>query len=169
MLVNKIIEELDRNKDLFKTLLSNTPQEAYYWKPEAKKWCLLEVVCHLKDEEQEDFRARIKHLFSTPEQPLTPFDPSNWVIERKYIEQNFNDVLNTFLEQRTQSIDWLKSLKNPKWDNHQVHPTFGHRSAKMFLVNWLAHDYLHLRQITRLKYDYLNTTSSENLDYAGKW
>jgi hypothetical protein len=39
----------------------------------------------------------------------------------------------------------------------------------MFLHNWLAHDYLHIRQIIRIKYDYLKKTSGEILLYAGEW
>jgi len=42
-------------------------------------------------------------------------------------------------------------------------------SAKFILANWLAHDYLHIRQITRLKYDYLQDIPNENLSYAGNW
>ncbi len=42
-------------------------------------------------------------------------------------------------------------------------------TAKMFLSNWLAHDYLHIRQITKLKYDYLKQLTNEDLNYAGNW
>jgi len=42
-------------------------------------------------------------------------------------------------------------------------------TASMFFSNWLAHDYLHIRQITRLKYDYLKQLTNEDLSYAGTW
>ncbi|MEM6429633.1 MAG: hypothetical protein AAF708_10365 [Deinococcota bacterium] len=41
-------------------------------------------------------------------------------------------------------------------------------SAQFFLENWLAHDYLHMRQVVKLKYDYL-TADGVNLIYAGTW
>jgi hypothetical protein len=42
-------------------------------------------------------------------------------------------------------------------------------SAGMLLANWLAHDYLHFRQITKLKYDYIKYRTGEDLAYAGTW
>jgi hypothetical protein len=39
----------------------------------------------------------------------------------------------------------------------------------MIFANWLAHDYLHIRQILRLKYEYLKSISEEDLSYAGEW
>jgi hypothetical protein len=39
--------------------------------------------------------------------------------------------------------------------------------AKNLLASWLAHDLLHIRQITRLKYQYL--AKDYAIDYAGNW
>jgi hypothetical protein len=78
-------------------------------------------------------------------------------------------VLNKFITERGQSINWLKSLENPNWNNAFEHNKLGSLNAKYFLNNWLAHDYLHIRQILKLKFDYLEYQSGENLDYAGKW
>jgi len=169
MPVNKIIQELNKNKTVFEALLKNTHKTCYLWKPQADKWCLLEITCHLLDEEKEDFGARVKHVLKTPKQPMKPIDPEGWVIQRKYLEQDFHIMLAQFLEERTNSIQWLRNLKDPQWDNFYPHPKFGNLSAKMFLANWLAHDYLHFRQITRLKFQYLEAFSGENLNYAGGW
>lgn len=43
-------------------------------------------------------------------------------------------------------------------------------SRELMLANWLAHDYLHIRQINFTLWSYLDQkTSSTGLDYAGKW
>jgi hypothetical protein len=165
----KIANELLKNKDVFKELLNDLTKEEYLWKPQPDKWCLLEVVCHLYDEELEDFRARTKHVLENPTQPLPPTDPPGWVLERNYIQQNYTDTLNKFLKERDESVKWLQSLKSPKWNNEYQHPKMGPLKAKMFLVNWPAHDYLHIRQITKLKFDYLKNITGENLNYAGDW
>ena len=127
------------------------------------------VICHLCDEDKEDFRARTKHTLETPELPLPPIDPTGWVTERKYMQQAFEEKIEEFLTEREYSIQWLESLTDPEWGNAYQHPKFGKMTAKMFLCNWLAHDCLHIRQITRLKYDYLKFISDEPLDYAGEW
>jgi hypothetical protein len=165
----KIINGLSENRNVFKELLSHLQEDVYLWKSSSDKWCLLEIVCHLYDEEREDFRARTKHVLVTPNEPLPSIDPPGWVKTRNYIEQNYIDKLNDFLAEREQSIKWLQSLDNPKWDNAYQHPKFGDMTAKMFLSNWLAHDSLHIRQIAKLKFDYLQQLTKEDLGYAGSW
>ena len=164
-----IIQKLAKNRALYKILLNNVPEAEFLWKINPEKWCLLEIVCHLFDEEREDFRTRTKLILQDPKLPLLPFDPTKWPLERDYMQQNYDEKLYNFLNERDQSIDWLQSLKNPKWDNAYLHPKFGAMSATLFLANWLAHDYLHIRQILRLKYQYLKQFSGEYLNYAGGW
>lgn len=165
----KIIQELNRNQQVFKALLSDTSKEACLWKPKPEKWCLLEIVCHLYDEEYEDFRARTRHTLETPDKPAPPIDPEAWVEQRQYMQQDFSEILDKFLAERRTSVHWLKSLSHPNWNNTYQHPELGAMSAKMFLSNWLAHDYLHIRQILNLKFEYLKQLSNENLSYAGSW
>ncbi len=164
-----IIESLAKNGDTFQSILSGVAENEYRWKPALEKWNLLEVVCHLYDEEREDFRARLKHTLEQPELPLPPTDPQAWVLMRNYAEQDYRQMLQAFIAERTKSIDWLCSMKNPAWKNAYQHPTHGALTAEMFLANWLAHDYLHLRQIVSLRYHYLTTHFDERFDYAGEW
>lgn len=166
---NYIISELKRNKLVFNELLKNIDDNLIKWKPSSDKWCLLEIVCHLVDEEINDFRARLKSTLENPKQDLVPIDPTGWVNSKKYIEQNYNTKLVEFLNEREKSIIYLEQLKEPKWDNFYQHPKFGKLSAKLFFTNWLAHDYLHIRQIIKLKFNYLSLTSNQNLNYAGNW
>ncbi len=129
----------------------------------------MEIVCHLLDEECEDFRARLKSTLENPEKEFNFIDPVGWVSSRKYIEKDFNTELTEFLNERENSINFLQQLKEPKWDNFYDHPKFGNMSAKLFFTNWLAHDYLHIRQIIELKFEYLSATTDEKLNYAGNW
>lgn len=164
-----VVEQLSKNKLIFKELFKDESEELYLWKQTPEKWCLLEILCHLYDEECEDFRFRTKWVLERPNETPPPFNPIDWVTERNYIQQDYTVMLDKFLNERDESIKWLKSLKNPKWDNYYVHPKAGHLTAKHYLDNWLAHDYLHMRQIIKLKFDYLNHHSGERLDYAGIW
>lgn len=164
-----IIRELNHNKETFHNLFSGLVPEQFHWRPAPDKWSLLEVLCHLYDEEREDFRARLKHTLETPELILPKINPQGWVKERKYAERNFDETLKKFIDEREQSVQWLRSLQNPNWKNIHVHPKWGEFSAEMFLINWLSHDYLHFRQITKLKYDFLKTHNTVRLDYAGEW
>lgn len=165
-----IIKLLAENRNVFKELFSGIEKDRYLWKQAQEKWCLLEIVCHLYDEEREDFRARIQHVLETPGEPMAPIDPQGWVGQRQYLQQNYEDKIAAFLQERDHSISWLQSLSNAKWSNSHEHPVLGKTTAALFLSNWLAHDYLHIRQINRLKYDYLQRhLTTQSLSYAGEW
>ena len=89
---------------------------------------------------------------------------------REYSKKDFDAVLNDFLNERKLSVEWLKSLQAHDWNIKAVHPKFGEFSAIQMLSNWVAHDYLHFRQIINLKYLYLKESiSPDSLDYAGEW
>lgn len=164
-----IIRDLSRNRKVFHELLKEIPDEQVKWKPAEDKWSLLEIVCHLYDEEREDFRVRLKHVLNATAGAPPSINPAGWVTERKYMERNYTEMLNLFLEEREQSITWLQSLNAPAWNNAYDHPKWGKMTAELFLVNWLAHDLLHLRQILAVKHNYLSLQSSETLEYAGTW
>ncbi len=164
-----IVQELNRNAAVFESLLRELPEGLYQWRPEPGKWCLLEIISHLCDEEREDFRARLSSVLSDPSQKLSPIDPEGWVSSRSYMENDFPEKVEEFLAERQESLHWLKSLEKPAWDNTYQHPQLGEMSARLFLVNWLAHDYLHIRQILRLKMAFLQEITSERLNYAGNW
>lgn len=164
-----VINELNRNKLVFINLFENLDRNLIIWKQSNDKWSLLEIICHLYDEEKEDFRARLLSTLANPNKEFTPIDPVGWITSRKYSEENFEFKLNQFITERENSIKILKNLNQPNWDNYYKHPKFGNLSAKMFLANWVAHDYLHIRQIIKLKFDYLSITTNEKLNYAGEW
>jgi hypothetical protein len=163
------IMALKLNADTFKALLSTVPKEIHLWRPAPEKWNLLEIACHLYDEEREDFRARVKHVLFTHEQPMPKIDPLSWVSQRKYSEQDYENKISSFLSERAESVKWLESLENPDWKIAYDHPKVGPISAEFLLANWVAHDYLHFRQITRTKYLFLKESSGMSLDYAGEW
>lgn len=164
-----IIEELKRNKGVFKELLQNCPKEMQLWRPAPEKWCLLEIICHLYDEERLDFRFRTKWVLERPNETPPPIDPVQWLNDHQYMQQDFDEMLSKFLDERTTSIQWLEGLEDPKWDNSFEHSKFGVMTAAYFFRNWLAHDFLHIRQITKTKFQYLNSPSKSDLNYAGTW
>ena len=164
-----IITKLEANADVFSELLSDLSEEEITWKISTDKWCLLEIICHLRDEEVEDFRARVNNSLHTPEKDPPKIDPVGWVKSRNYMDQSFEDKLASFLREREGSVLWLHSLDEPDWDSAWNHPELGPQSARHYLHNWLAHDYLHIRQITRVKYDYLREKGGIPVNYAGNW
>ena len=164
-----LFDQLARHGEVFRALFAALSPAVIHWKPAADKWCALEVICHLHDEEHEDFRARLRSTLETPEAPWPKIDPAAWVTERKYMEQDFHAVLAKFLLERERSLSWLRSLADAPWDNYYLHPKVGPVSCELLLTNWVAHDLHHLRQVINLRYAYLKAHTTVPLDYAGTW
>ena len=130
-----IVEQLEKNKFVFQSLLEEVPNEFITWRPRPNKWCLLEIICHLYDEEQFDFRFRTQWVLENPNELPPPFNPLDWVKEHKYMEQEYNEMIKKFLLERDVSIAWLKNLKKPNWKNYYRHPKLGKTTAKYYLYN----------------------------------
>lgn len=164
-----IVETLEANGLIFQQLFSSAPEEMIYWRPAPDKWNLLEIACHMRDEEVDDFRRRVQQTLEQPEVAPPAINPEGWVTARSYETETFDGVMQSFGDARKASIAYLRSLVAPQWENAWQHPQLGPLSAGRFLHNWLAHDYLHIRQITALKFAYLKAISGEDLSYAGEW
>jgi hypothetical protein len=164
-----LFDQLARHDEVFRALFTALTSAEIHWKPSSDKWCALEVICHLHDEEREDFRARLRSTLETPLEVWPKIDPAGWVTERKYMEQDFHAVLAKFLQERERSLSWLRGLTDAPWDNYYLHPKVGPVSCELLLTNWVAHDLHHLRQVINLRYAYLKAHTIVPLDYAGTW
>src|SRR5262245_52090662 len=140
------------------------------WKPPDGAWSILEVVCHLVDEETADFRRRLALTLENPNEPWSPIDPEGWAVERRYNDGNVRDVASRFASLRAESIVWLRSLNRPEWTKAYQHPKLGPIRAGDILSAWAAHDYLHLRQVAKRMYELAGRDAGEfSTRYAGQW
>lgn len=163
------IDRLSGNVSVFENLVRGVADEQARWKPSPDKWSILEVVNHLYDEERDDFRSRLDSVLHDPKKPWPPIDPPGWAKDRKYNERELNESLERFLGERRRSVEWLKELKEPRLENSYEHPLRVIRAGDL-LASWVAHDFLHVRQLARLHWEYLNFISKPfDTKYAGKW
>ncbi len=161
---------LTANAYAIESFVKHTDITQALWKPKPGKWSILEVICHLYDVERFDFRPRLEYLLANPGEEWPVIDPESWVQERRYAEQDIVEMRTLFRREREHSVAWLANLETPDWGATYAHPNIGDITAGSLLASWVAHDYLHLRQMARLKYQHLATTASpHSLDYAGGW
>src|SRR5215212_11290947 len=108
-------QELQNSTEVIRALLSGiAPQEARL-KPSAESWSILEVVCHLYDEEREDFREHLDFILHRQNEEWHVIDPGGWVIEREYNKQNFTEMHGKFFAERQKSLEWLQELSEEDW------------------------------------------------------
>jgi hypothetical protein len=164
-----IINRMAANAVIFETLVANVDVEQARWKPSAEKWSILEVVNHLYDEEREDFRQRLELVLRDPQMDWPAIAPQEWVTSRSYADRNLAESIRNFLAERQKSLEWLRSLTFLNLDNRHERQG-GALTAGDLLNSWLAHDLLHIRQLTRLHWQYLTATASPfQTTYAGPW
>ena len=165
-----LVARLAANRGILKALVADLTSEQFRWRPAPDKWSILEVICHLADEEREDFRVRLDLLLHHPDTPWTGIDPPAWVKSRDYQERELADALEDLMQEREKSLTWLGSLDAPGWESSYEHPRLGSLRAGDILTSWVAHDLLHIRQITGLQFGYVAAGSAPYTpDYAGSW
>jgi hypothetical protein len=154
---------------MIRALLAGVEPEAARFKPSAESWSMLEVVCHLYDEEREDFREHLDFILHRQTEEWHAFDTEAWVTERKYNEQDFAEMQAKFFVEREKSFVWLQGLRNPDWERTFTTKYRTISAGEMFAC-WVAHDNLHLRQLVKLRRMLVeNLTKPYHLDYAGTW
>jgi len=168
--MSAITQRMEANTNVISSLASGVSGEQARWKPNAESWSLLEVICHLYDEEREDFRTRVDLTLHQPDTPWPPIDPQGWVTSRGYNGRNLATKLQAWLEERAKSLAWLRGLSNPDWSISRPRPRGGTIRAGDVMASWLAHDHLHIRQLNNLHYLWHKQQSAPfDVGYAGEW
>ena len=164
------IGQLATQADSIRQLCAGVGHVQARWRPDADSWSLLEVINHLADEEGADFRVRLDYILHRPEMPWPPIDPGGWVTERNYNGRDLAESLDRFSATRRDSLEWLRSLGEPDLNASAPAPWGGPIRAGDMLAAWVAHDLLHLRQLTELHYAWTqHQLQPWSVAYAGDW
>ena len=155
--------------EIIRALTANVSQAEAQIRPTPESWSILEVMCHLHDEEREDFREHLDFILHPQNREWYLIDTEGWVTSRKYNEQNFEEVRSSFFEERRKSLDWLIDLVDVDWDAAYTTEYRTISAGEMFAC-WVAHDNLHIRQLVELQRAHIERmTQPHNLEYAGDW
>jgi hypothetical protein len=165
-----MIDHLAWGAEAIRAMVQGLDDDEARWRPPSGGWSALEVVCHLRDEEVEDFRRRLDLALHRPAEDWPPIDPERWAGDRRYNERSLAPETEGFLGERRHSLAWLRRLPAPDWSSAHTHPRLGTMAAGDLLAAWVAHDLLHLRQLARLRYERLQALAAPfQPDYAGRW
>jgi hypothetical protein len=164
-----LYQELVNSTEMIRALLLGIPREEAQIKPTPDSWSMLEVVCHLYDEEREDFREHLDFILHRQNEEWHSIDPQSWVTERKYNEQDFIQMQEKFFAERQKSLDWLVEISSSDWETTYT-SQYGSLSAGEMLSCWSAHDNLHIRQLVELRRAHVERiTKPYAIGYAGDW
>jgi len=166
---NTLYHELQASAEMIRALLAGITQEEARLKPGSESWSILEVTCHLYDEEREDFREHLDFILHRQAEEYHLIDPQAWVSERRYNEQDFVEMQRKFFSERRKSLQWLEEITHSDWDI-TYESQYGSVSAGEMLSSWVAHDNLHIRQLVELRRHRIQQiTKPYPIGYLGDW
>lgn len=165
-----LYQELVNSSGMIRSLLAGLTQAEAQFKPTHATWSILEVTCHLYDEEREDFREHLDFiLHHQKDEAWHPIAPQAWVKTRKYNGQDFKQLKAKFFRERGKSLKWLRGLEGADWKT-RYRSKWGSMTAGDMFASWVAHDNLHIRQLVELRRARIERISKPALiRYAGDW
>jgi len=160
-------DELTRLPEVLDRLLGGLDAAGWRARPAPAEWAPVEIVCHLRDEETEDFGARARVVVEGGDR-FAPIDPERSAVERRYLEADGRAALADFRTRRATSLAFLAALAPDRLTATVAHRRTGGLSGLDILAAWVAHDRLHLAQLAAtLARVWTDRWAPLRTDYAG--
>lgn len=138
--------ELARLPVVLEGLLADLDEAAWRRRPVPEEWSPVEIVCHLRDEETEDFGARVRAILDGAT-AFAPIDPVRWAVDRRYGEAEPAAALAALCQRRAASLAFLRGVPPAVLERAIEPPRLGRMSGLDLLAAWVTHDRLHLAQL----------------------
>ena len=130
------------------------------WRKTEDVWSLNEIVCHLRDVENEVHHWRFRAVVEKENAFIPGVSADEWADERHYLQQDGPRALEDFIKARTDTIELLQSLSSEMWKRQGRHAFFGPTSMHELLYLVVRHDELHREQIQELIYGWENESDA---------
>jgi FMN phosphatase YigB (HAD superfamily) len=115
-------------------------------RPRPDEWSQTEILCHLRDVEEEVNLERVDRVLAEHNPFIIGQDTDPWAQQRNYICQNGLDALEAFTNLRNKLVKQLEQLLPMDWDRPARHTILGPTNLKELIRIITAHDRLHIKQ-----------------------
>jgi DinB superfamily len=167
VLLDETRRELARFPGLLDAMVAGLTLDRWRARPAPDEWAAVEIVCHLRDEEAEDFGARVRVLLEGGTR-FAPIDPEGWALARRYHEADPADALVAFRRRRAENLAILAAAAPERLTTSGESPSGSRLSGLDLLAAWVAHDGLHLRQLAgTLTREWADRWAPLRVGYAG--
>ncbi|MBL0871340.1 MAG: DinB family protein [Phycisphaerales bacterium] len=170
-----LIDRLSRFPKALRGAVEIASSDDLRWSPQRGTWSIHEVICHLADEEEEDFADRLRRTLAEPVQTWPKLDLDGVSERRGYLSRDVHSELARFCTLRDVNVKWLREVAasdrgGAVWTRSYPHPTAGEIPAGELLTAYAAHDALHLRQIAKRLFELAARDGAPYpTKYAGEW
>ncbi len=118
-------------------------------RPDDSEWCITEILCHLRDVDQDINLVRINTILQEQQSFIVGIESDRWSNERDYIHQVGLDALGQFISVRQTLINQLENASSEDWNRILRHSIFGPTTLKELVSFIISHDNNHIRQIKK--------------------
>ena len=146
---SKVLRTLQKTPFILGTVLSSlSPAQVSAPCSDSDSWCVLFIVCHLRD--YEEVVAQRVQLMLEYEQPLLPtLDNAALVKQYAYAQQDLDVVFAALVQRRRAVIKMLEGLTPDQWLRTGRHPEQGTGTILDVALNTSLHDIDHIEQVIR--------------------
>lgn len=122
------------------------PAAGWASRPQQGEWSLTEIICHLRDVDQEVNLPRVTRVLQSVNPFIPGEDTDRWAEQRQYRKQDGLSALQHFIEIRLKLVQTLEALQPDEWEKPARHAIFGPTTLRELVGINAAHDRLHLQQ-----------------------
>jgi hypothetical protein len=137
---------LGRLPGVLEGLLGDLDADGARTRPAPGEWSPVEILCHLRDEETEDFAARLRVILDGGGD-FVRIDPERWAEERRYREASLDEALEAFRARRQTSLELLRGADPEALGASRPLGRSGRLSGLDLVAAWVAHDRIHVAQL----------------------
>jgi HAD superfamily hydrolase (TIGR01549 family) len=128
----------------------NLPVSAWRCQPEPGDWCITEILCHLRDGEQEVFLPRLQKVLQENNPSLPSANADAWAVERQYRLQDGLQAYQHFTESRLRLLDCIETIRPEDWQRQARHASLGSIRLVEMMKIIASHDRLHIQQMQKV-------------------
>lgn len=145
----ELVKSLEDTPRKIKQLVSDLGESKVRERSGDNTWSVVEHVCHLRDIEKEGYAIRITKLLTEDQPLLEDIDGDKLAVERVYINQDFKEALDGFINVRAANIEAIRDLsadqlsRSGMFDNSPL-------SLLDLLKKMHQHDHEHIDQMVQL-------------------
>ena len=121
--------ELARFPVLLGAMVAGLAPDRWRARPAPDEWAPVEIVCHLRDEEAEDFGARVRVVLEGDTR-FAPIDPEGWATARRYHDADPLEALTAFRRHRRRASPcWPGPRPSTSRPRGRARPASGSRGS----------------------------------------
>lgn len=152
--MEKLIHEYSQGYPMLREATNRLPEEELRYKPGPTKWSIHQILIHVADSELVSTQ-RLKKVLAENEPLLMSVDQNAWASILRYEQLDREQHLFLFKMLRSSMLPILEQLTSQQWERIGVYADAGHFTFKQLLEYRVEHVRGHIRQIERVKENYI--------------